>query len=473
MSFPKTQTDELAEKCAVFGAYNVGPEAAQLTFYGLWALQHRGQESSGIVSSDGDRLYGHIAPGLVSNAYHKEDLEQLPGSIAIGHNRYSTSGAAEAAHGQPVLIRDSNLALAHNGNFPITDKLEHFLDKRSVSHADRNDSEMMTEAIACYMSDGLELNEAVKKAFPLFEGAFSVVAMTPTKLVAFRDHCGIRPLSIAKLGEGYIIASETCAFDTVGATFLRDVKPGEMITIDEDGLHSEQVVRGKLKLDIFEFVYFARPDSVLEGHSVHEVRRNFGKELYKECKIDADIVVPVPDSAVPAALGYAQASGIPFETGIIKNRYIHRTFIRPSTQLRDQDFKMKLNPMPQTIKGKRVILIDDSIVRGSTTQKIVKMMYAAGAKEVHVLISSPPVMYPDFYGINISNQDELIAAHMSVPEICKHIGADSLGYLSYKGMIHATGMPAKSFSAACFNGIYHIDVGRKADAIQHLELAPA
>lgn len=476
MSFSLPQEDGLAEKCAVFGVYNVGPEAAQLAFYGLWALQHRGQESSGIVSSDGKQLYSHVAPGLVSTAYHKEDLEQLPGTLAIGHNRYSTSGAADSAHGQPIVIRDVNFALGHNGNFPVTDKMEQFLDARGIAYDELNDSDMMAEVIACFLRDGLDIEDAVTKAFPMLTGAFSVVAMMADKVIAFRDRCGIRPLSIGTLDDGFVVASETCAFDTVGATFLRDVKPGELVVMDKQGLTSHQLVPGKLKLDIFEFVYFARPDSTLIDRSVHQVRHNFGKQLAAEWQIDADIVVPVPDSAIPAALGYAQASGIPFEMAIIKNRYIHRTFIRPSSQQRDQDFKMKLNPMSDVIRGKRVILVDDSIVRGTTTKKIVSMMYAAGAKEVHVLISSPPVMYPDFYGINISTQGELIAAYMSLSEIRKHMGADSLGYLSYDGMIKATGLPASTFSTACFNGVYHIDVGhqsKKIKKITHSQLAPA
>lgn len=469
MSFSAEEVS-LAEKCAVLGIYDV-PEASRLAFYGLWALQHRGQESSGIVSADNGYLYRHVAPGLVSNAFHKEDLEQLPGDIAIGHNRYSTSGASDGAHGQPVLIRNTKFALAHNGNFPVTTKLEKFLSDRAVSTREMNDSEMMTHVLSGLMEEGLDVDEAVKIAFPMLDGAFSCVAMTPKKMVAFRDHCGIRPLSIATLGDGYVVASETCAFDTLGAKFLRDIEPGEMVVFDEKGMHSYQVVSGKQKLDIFEFVYFARPDSILLGQSVNEVRHNLGKELAKEWKLEADIVVPVPDSSIPAALGFSQASGIPFEMAIIKNRYIHRTFIRPNNILRDQDFKMKLNPMPHVLKGKRVVLVDDSIVRGNTMRKIVKMLYRAGAKEVHVIVSSPPVLYPDFYGINISSQKELIAAHMTHSEIREHIGSDSLTYLSYAGMIRATNLPERMFSASCFNGIYPIKIGANADAIEKVHFA--
>jgi amidophosphoribosyltransferase len=451
--------DSPKEKCAVFGTYGTDEEAARLTFYGLWALQHRGQESSGIVSSDGQALYRHTGPGLVANVYREEDLEQLAGSITIGHNRYSTSGASNDAHSQPILKRETRFAFAHNGNLPVVAKLKAFLEDRGIACTRFNDSEMMAEAIHCYLEDGLELDEAIIKAYPLFQGAFSCVAMTTDKLVAFRDSYGIRPLSIGTLGEGYVVTSETCAFDTVGAQLLRDVKPGELVIFDSQGLTSRQIVPGQLKLDIFEFVYFARPDSVIAGCSVNQVRENMGKELAKEWKIKADIVVPVPDSAIPAALGYSRASGIPFEMGLIKNRYIHRTFIRPTEQLREQDLKMKLNPMPQVLNGKRVILIDDSIVRGTTIRKIAQMIYDAGAKEVHILISSPPVKYPDFYGINLPRQEDLIAYQMSPAQIRDHLGVDSLGYLSYDGMIRATGKPADSFTTHCFDGDYPINIG--------------
>jgi len=325
---------------------------------------------------------------------------------------------------------------------------------------------MMAEVIAYYMQqEKLELDDAIEKSYPVFDGAFSSVAMTTDKLVAFRDYCGIRPLSLASLGDGYVVASETCAFDTIGATFIRDIKPGEMVTIDKDGVHSRQVVPGKLRLDVFEFVYFARPDSVIEGKSVNQVRENMGKELAEQYKIDADIVVPVPDSAIPAALGYSHASGVKLEMALIKNRYIHRTFIRPSAKLREQDLKMKLNPIPGVLVGKKVILIDDSIVRGTTTQKIASMLYEAGAKEVHILISSPPVLYPDFYGINLPNQDDLIAHKMSPEMIREHLGVDSVGYLDYDRMIRATGMPASSLSTSCFDGVYPISIGNKQDAI--------
>lgn len=456
---------QLHEKCAVFGVYEAGPEAARLTFYGLWALQHRGQESSGIVSSDGKRLYRHTAPGLVANVYHEEDLEQLPGRMAIGHNRYSTSGGADGRHNQPCIAAEHQLALAHNGNLPVTDKLEAFLKKRDVPTAKLNDSGMMTAAIGWYQQNGASLEQAVIKSYPLFQGAFSVVAMDAQKLVAFRDECGIRPLSIGKLGEGYVIASETCAFDTLGATFLRDVRPGELIVLDQGGLTSYQVAAQRPKLDIFEMVYFARPDSQLLGQRVNEVRKNLGRELAKEVALQADVVVPVPDSSIPMALGFAEQSGIPFEMGLVKNRYIHRTFIRPTEELRVRDLKMKLNPVIECLRGKRVVLIDDSIVRGTTMRQVVEMIYMAGAKELHLLISSPPVRYPDFYGINTPNQGDLLAARMSVEDMRSHLGADSLHFLSFDGMIKATGLPADEFSTSCFDGVYPISIGHRAGAI--------
>ncbi|MGH7196620.1 MAG: amidophosphoribosyltransferase [Candidatus Saccharimonadales bacterium] len=456
------ETPELAEKCAVFGVYGQGLEAARLTFYGLWALQHRGQESSGIVSSDGEQLHRHVGPGLVANVYHEEDIEQLPGHIAIGHNRYSTSGGTDDRHCQPFLKRDHRFALAHNGNLPITTKLITFLSARGIATDGLSDSALMTEAIACRLDDGDDLASAIEHTYPLLQGAFSVVAMDAKTLIAFRDECGIRPLSIGKLDDGFVVASETCAFDTIGAIFVRDVKPGELVVIDEHGLRSQQLVPGRQKLDIFEFVYFARPDSLLLGKRVNDVRKALGRELAKEFPIEADVVIPVPDSAIPAALGYANQSGVPFEMGLIKNRYIHRTFIRPTSELRERDLKMKLNPVVESLKDRRVIVIDDSIVRGTTTQKIVDMIYGAGAKEVHILISSPPVKYPDFYGINTPRQEDLIAARMSTEEIRAHLGADSLGYLSYDGMIKATGLPADQLSTSCFNGVYPIDIGVRA-----------
>ena len=452
----------LSEKCAVFGAYNVGPEASRIAYYGLLALQHRGQESSGIASVRDDIFYRHSASGLVSSVYREEDLEQLLGDSVIGHNRYSTSGAADDAHAQPTLYRDGGFAFAHNGNIPDTKRLEAFLHAQNITTPTLNDSEMMAAAIRQYMQEGATLEQAIVQAFPLFTGAFSAVALSASQLIAFRDQCGIRPLSLGRLGDGYVIASETCAFDAIGAQLVRDVRPGELLIIDQRGITSRQVVKSNPKLDIFELVYLARPDSIIDGISINQVRQNLGKELALQYPIDADIVVPVPDSAIPAAIGYSRQSGIPLDMGLIKNRYIHRTFIRPNQNMREQDVNLKLNPLSHVLENKRVILIDDSIVRGTTTRKIAKLIYEAGAQSVHLLVSSPPVKYPDFYGINLPTNADLIAANLTVPEIQRRIGVDSLGYLSYEGMIRATGQPASRFSTSCFNGVYPIPIGKHA-----------
>ncbi len=460
----------LTEKCAVFGMYGPSGEAARVTYYGLWALQHRGQESTGIAASNGKKLFRHAESGLVANVYREEDLDSLPGNIAIGHNRYATSGDSRELYNQPILNRGKSFAFAHNGNLPDTTKLAGFLHKNSVETKNLNDSHMMSEAIDRFIKKGQTLEQAIISAYPLFEGVFSAVAMDKTKLVAFRDRCGIRPLSIGKLGEGYVVASETCAIDTVGAKFVRDVEPGELVVIDKNGLKSYQVVEGDQKLDIFEFVYFARPDSVLLGERVNSVRQRFGAEIAKEFPVRADIVIPVPDSSIPAAIGFSRASGIPFDMGLIKNRYIHRTFIQPTAAMRRRDVKMKLNPVVESIVGKRVVLVDDSIVRGTTMRQVVQMIRDAGAKELHVVISSPPVKYPDFYGINTPDQSDLISSRLDVNEVCEYIGADSLHFLSYKGMIKATRLPESSFSMSCFDGIYPIPIGKAAKTFKNIPI---
>ncbi|PID30305.1 amidophosphoribosyltransferase [Candidatus Saccharibacteria bacterium] len=461
------------EKCAVFGVFGASPavEAARLSFYGLCALQHRGQESSGIATSDGKKLHLHSDFGLVTTVYRENDLKNLPGHIAIGHNRYSTSGGTEDCFNQPFLDAKHGFAFAHNGNIPDVTKLAAFLKTNHVATRQLNDSGMMSAAIACHLGKGLALPDAIAACYPFFTGVFSAVAMNKDMLVAFRDPRGIRPLSIGKMHDGsHVVASETCALDTIGAVHERDVAPGEMVVITADGIRSQQVVPGEQKLDIFEFVYFARPDSIILGKSVNEVRRNFGRILASECPVQADVVIPVPDSSVPAALGYAEASGIPFEMNLIKNRYIHRTFIRPTQELREHDLKMKLNPLVSAIRGRRVILVDDSIVRGTTMRKTVAMLRDAGATEVHIMISSPPVLYPDYYGINTPTQKELIAPRMTVPEIRSYVAADSLHFLSYDGMVKATGLPEHVFSASCFTGIYPTPIGNRAKEITHINI---
>ncbi len=457
--------DKLSEKCGVFGIFDKNLEVARLIHPALWALQHRGQESSGIATSDGQKIQVFKGMGLVAHVYDEQSLAGLKGHIGIGHNRYATSHGSSNEHSQPVVTRDRLLALAHNGNLPSTKKLEKFLKTKGIPTSDHNDSELMHAALKFYLVKGASIEDAVKKCFPLFTGVFSLLIMTRDKLVAVRDECGIRPLSLAKINGGYAVASETCAFDTIKADFIRDVAPGEMVVIDDKGMHSYQLAEPNQKLDIFEFVYFARPDSVILGRSVNEVRRNLGRRLAEEYHVAADVVIPVPDSAIPAALGYAEVSGIPFDHGLIKNRYIHRTFIRPTQRLRENDVQLKLNPIPEVLHGKRVVVVDDSIVRGTTSKKLIDLIKGAGALEVHLLISSPPVRYPDFYGINTPDQNDLIAAKMSQDEITKFTGADSVGYLSYQGMIEATGLSENQLSTSCFSGVYPINIHERSKEV--------
>ncbi len=483
----------LGEKCAVFGAYGKGLDVARLSFFGLFALQHRGQESSGIAAADGDVITLHKGMGLVSQVFNDELIGSLKGHIAVGHNRYSTTGGSKVKHAQPMLAAgagdlqkisyedphpslndsvslcsasdDGAIALVHNGNLPVTDALSDLLKEKGIDCSEFSDSRMIVEAIAAHMRGGLELTAAIKETYPLMTGAFSILIMSRDSLIAVRDRCGIRPLALAKLNSGYVIASETCAFAPIGAEFVREIAPGEMLVIDEKGLRSEQLEKPDPKLDIFEFIYFARPDSHILGKSVYQVRSNLGVELAKEYPLEADVVIPVPETAIPSAIGYAEALGIPFQMGLIKNRYIHRTFITPEQHVREQGVKAKLTPIPEVVGGKRVVVFDDSIVRGTTSRQIVKMLFEAGAKEVHFLVASPPVKYPDFYGIDTPKQADLIAASKSVPEMQEFLGATSLRFLSYEGMIRATGLSESSLCTSCFTGVYPIDIGVRGKEI--------
>ena len=454
----------IGEKCAVFGIYGKGLDVSRLTFFGLYALQHRGQESSGIASTDGENIYCYKHNGLVAQVFNEEIIRSLFGHCAIGHNRYSTSSGSDVKHAQPIEVADHSIVLVHNGNLPSMRLLSDFLKKRGVTLADISDSKLITEALYCLTKEGLKIEKAVEQIFPLMKGFFSLLIMTKDKLIAVRDQYGIRPLSIGKINGGYVFASETCAFHPIGAEFVGVVKPGEMVIVDGKGLHRKQIAKSIQKLDIFEFVYFSRPDSILLGQSVYDVRKKFGKELFEENKIDADVVIPVPETAIPVAIGYANASGIPFEMGLIKSRYIHRTFIEPEQHIREQGVKLKLAPLKEVIKNKRVIVVDDSIVRGTTSRQIVKMLFEIGAKEVHFLVSSPPVKFPDFYGIDLPRQADLIAARKSIKEMNTYLGSTSLNFLSYKGMIKATGLKESVFCTSCFTGKYPIDIKeRKKD----------
>jgi amidophosphoribosyltransferase len=454
----------LNEKCAVIGFHGV-EDAARLAVPGLSSLQHRGQEGSGLVVSDGETMRIHKDMGLVARVYDEEHIDALPGNIAMGHNRYATHGESSLDHVQPVMRKNMLVAAAHNGNLPMTDALEHFLSEKNALIPGSNDSEMMTDAIEYYMEKGASLDDAIIESYRLFTGAFSLLVMTKDKIAAVRDANGIRPLSIGKINGGYMVASETCAFNTLEARFLRDVQPGELVVIGPDGLVSHEIVKGDQKLDIFEFVYFARPDSMLMGKRVNEVRRNFGIRLAQEYPIKADVVIPIPDSAIPAAEGYSETTGIPLRQGFAKNRYINRTFIEPDPRIREMGVKLKLNLVPEVVQGKRVVLVDDSIVRATTARDLVAMFRAAGAIEVHLMVSSPPVKYPDFYGIATKDQSTLVAAQHSVDEIRKIIGANSLNYLSLDGLIKATELPEESFCTSCFTGEYPIDIGHNREGI--------
>lgn len=459
---------DLGEKCGVFGVYGKGLDAGRLTFFGLYALQHRGQESSGIASSDGENIYSHKKMGLVAQVFAEKDIEKLKGHMAIGHNRYSTSKSSNIKHAQPALIEDVGLTLVHNGNLPSTTLLEGFLASKNIAYKTLSDSEMIAEAVAVYMREGIHLEDAIQKVYPLITGAFSILMMDKHSVVAIRDNYGIRPLSVASLNGGFVFSSETCALHPIGAKGLRDVRPGEMVVVNESGMRSVQLALGTQKLDIFEFVYFSRPDSILLGKSVYGVRKNFGSELAKEYPLDIDVVIPVPETATPVAIGYAAALKVPMETGLIKNRYIHRTFIQPEQHVREQGVKLKLTPLPDIIAGKKIAVVDDSIVRGTTSRQIVAMLFEAGAKEVHFMISSPPVRFPDFYGIDTPKQKDLIGAQKTIEETREFLGATSLNYLSYNGLIHATGLPEESFCTACFTGEYPIDIKERIKEIQIL-----
>jgi len=442
----------------VFGIYGKGLDVSRLTFFGLYALQHRGQESSGIASTDGKNIYCYKHNGLVAQVYNEEIIRSLFGHCAIGHNRYSTSSGTDVKHAQPIEVADHSIVLVHNGNLPTVKLLSDFLKKRGVMLTDISDSKIITEALYCLTKEGMKIEKAIEEIFPLMTGSFSLLIMTKDKLIAVRDQYGIRPLSIGKLNGGFVFASETCAFHPIGAEFVGVVKPGEMVIVDAKGLRRKQIIKSIQKLDIFEFVYFSRPDSHLLGRSVYDVRKNFGVELAKENNISADVVIPVPETAIPVAISYARATGIPFEMGIVKSHYIHRTFIEPEQHIREQGVKLKLAPLQEVIKNKRVIVIDDSIVRGTTSRQIVKMLFEVGAKEVHFLVSSPPVKFPDFYGIDLSSQADLLASNKSITEMNKYLGSTSLNFLSYKGMIKATGRAESLFSTSCFTGQYPINI---------------
>jgi amidophosphoribosyltransferase len=452
------------EECAVFGAWG-DPEASRMTYLGLYAQQHRGQESSGIVSLDGDMHIVHKGMGLVGDVFQESDLIRLSGSAAIGHNRYSTTGASLQYNIQPLSahLMHGPVALAHNGNIVNADQLREELKTQGAIFQGTNDTECLLHMLARNPSH--DIIACLKDALTKTVGAYSIVLMTHDRLVAVRDPFGFRPLVIGRrpLGDGrfsWVVASETCAFDLIGAKLVREVEPGEIVWFDSTGEHKDRIPGNQKRLAkcVFEHVYFARPDSLVFGLSVYESRKRMGEMLASENVVEADVVVPVPDSGVPAALGYSRASGIPFELGIIRNHYIGRTFIQPSQSIRSFGVKIKLNPQTEILKGKRVVVVDDSLVRGTTSQKIIRLVRQAGAKEVHFRIASPPTTGPCYYGVDTPGKSQLIAAQHSLEEIREFIDADSLAYLSVEGMMKAVRGDSKEFCAACFDGNYPTEI---------------
>ncbi len=461
-------SQELKEKCGIVGVYGHDLPVSKLCFFSLFALQHRGQEASGITTSDGNKLYTHKGVGLVAQVYNEKDIEGLAGHIGIGHNRYSTSAGGALEHAQPVVNEETSFALAHNGNLPSVKALEEFLKSKNALKQDRSDSELIADAVAYYLAGGATLPEAVEKVFPLLTGAFALVMMTRDTLVAVRDQYGMRPLCLGSIGGGFAVTSETCALKTIGASFIQEILPGEMLVINEDGCKCMNLAEATPKHDIFEYVYFARPDSVQNGKLIYNVRKNFGHTLAKENKdLKVDIVVPVPDTAMPVAIGFSQTSGIPMEFGLVKNRYVHRTFIEPTQESRRHSVALKLVPLPEVLNGKRVAVLDDSIVRGHTSRKLVESLFNNGAKEVHLLISSPPVRFPDFYGIDTPKQDELLAANKTVEEMREWLGATSLKFLSLEGLIESIGIPGDNLCTSFFTGIYPIDLKERKSEINY------
>ncbi len=444
------------EECGLFGVWAPGEDVSRLTFFGLFAQQHRGQESAGMAVSDGVNLLVYKELGLVSQVFDEATLGTLQGDLGIGHTRYSTTGSTTWENAQPAFKTDGerSLALGHNGNLVNTAELA---ERSPRTAAATTDSDLVAGILAGRLEVGLW--DASLAVLPDLRGAFCLVMMDEQSVYAARDPHGLRPLSIGRLPSGYCVASETCALDIVGATYIRDVEPGELIRFDDRGPRSARFAESPRKaLCIFEFVYLARADSRIHGATVHEVRRSLGRRLAIEAPADADLVMPVPDTGHSAAQGYAEVSGIPYGEGLMKNRYVGRTFIQPSQSLRERGVKLKLNPIPDAIRGKRLVVIDDSIVRGTTTRQIVQALREAGAAEVHTRITCPPIQWPCFYGIDMPTRHELVASDLSVEEIRRFVGADSLGYLSLDGMVAATGAPRDDFCRACFDGEYPIEV---------------
>jgi amidophosphoribosyltransferase len=450
------------EACGLFGVWSPGEDVARLTYFGLFSLQHRGQESAGMAVSDGAGILVFRELGLVSQVFDERTLSTLHGDLCIGHTRYSTTGSTTWENAQPTFKSraERGMALGHNGNLVNTSELAPEVDRRGGA---TTDSDLVATLMAGHLQDGLE--EAAMRVLPRLMGAFSFVLMDERTLFAARDPFGIRPLALGRLPSGWCVASETCALDVVGATYVRDVEPGELVAIDDRGVRSRRFAQSpRSALCLFEFVYLGRPDSRMYGRGLHEARREMGRQLAREAPAEADLVMPIPDTGHSAAQGYAEVAGIPYGEGLIKNRYIGRTFIEPTPALRSRGVKLKLNPLPDAIRGKRLAVVDDSIVRGTTTRQIVQVLRDAGAREVPLRIVSPPIRWPCHYGIDMSTAQELVAAEQSVQEVRRFVGADTLAYLSLDALVRATRAPAGAFCRACFDGHYPVPVGSGTDA---------
>jgi len=451
-------SDHFRDECGIFGVFD-HPEAANLTYLGLYAQQHRGQESAGIVCTDEHSFNTHRGMGLVADIFKKSDIKELRGRHSIGHVRYSTSGESGLRNCQPFSFEYAHggIAMCHNGNIVNAQELRRQLEKKGSIFQSTSDTEVLIHLVA--RSRATSMKERLAAAMNRLTGAFSLLVLGEKRLVGVRDRYGIRPLVLGQLDGSWVLASETCAFDLVGAKYVRDIEPGEMVVIDKNGMESLHPFKSaKAKFCVFEYVYFARPDSTLEGVNVYQARYQIGCELARESPVEADIVVPVPDSGVPPAMGYAEASGIPFQMGLIRNHYVGRTFIEPRQSIRNFGVKLKLNPNRELIAGKRIILVDDSIVRGTTSRKIVEMVKAAGAAEVHMRISSPPTKHSCFYGVDTPDSDELMANKMDMEEMRRAIGANSLAFVSFNGMYRAVGKPRALHCDACFSGNYPVPI---------------
>lgn len=458
--------DEQKEACGVFGVYSPKEDVARLTFFGLFALQHRGQESAGIATADGRRLYLHTSMGLVAQAFDEASLEGLSGHIAIGHTRYSTTGSSRIVNAQPLKVRGAwgEMAIGHNGNLVNAQELRDELADQGIQFNGSTDTEVIAQWLV--HAPGKTWLEKIRYCMNRFQGAYSLVVLTPESLIGIRDPLGVRPLALGKLNGGWVLASESSALDHIGSDMVREVEPGEAIIIDSSGMQGVRLQsRERTALCIFEHIYFARPDSVIGGKLLHTARQRMGAQLAIEHPVEADMVIGIPDSAIAAGIGYSRESGIPLGEGLLKNRYVGRTFIQPDQRIRELGVRLKFNAMPEILMGKRVIVVDDSIVRGTTTPHVVSLLRKAGASEVHMRVCAPPIRYPCFFGVDLATRGELLAAQKSIDEICEFIDADSLGYLSIEGLIKAVGLPDNQVCTACFSGLYPIPVQLEMDKL--------